>query len=201
MELKDLRLQIYEDYRFLIDSMELSNKRSKHIEGCIKCAYKLGARYELDVYKCVLAAWLHDYFRDKSKKEIVKIAKKYGVKLGKFEKKYPAILHGKVAVKYFVRSGYSIPNEVLSSIKYHTLSNKKVDDYGKLLFIVDAIEETRGYDGVGVLRDFVSCNNLEDSYREVLKRTISDLIKKNKEIPLVTIKAYNKSMEGFNDRF
>lgn len=195
MELSDLKLKIYNDYKALIDSMEIGAKRQRHVDGCIKCSYYLAKKFSLDEYSCVLAAWLHDFFREKSKKDILKLARKYGVKVGKFEKKYPAILHGKVAVKYFMFLGYNISDDVLNSIKYHTLSSKKVNEYGKLLFITDAIEETRSYNGVDTLRKFVDSNDLDSSYKEVLKRTISDLIKKNKEIPLVTVKAYNKVME------
>ena len=195
IELKELKDMIYKDYKSLIDNMEHTPKRQKHIEGSIKAAFYLADKYGLDPYKSVLAAWLHDYFRDKSKKEIIILAKELGVKLGKFEKKFPAVLHGKVAVKYFKKNGYNIPKDVLTSIKYHTLGSKKFDDYGKLLFIVDAIEETRTYDGVESLRIFVEKNNLSDSYREVLRKTIKESIKKNKVIPIVTIKAYNSIME------
>ena len=195
MKLKKLKEKIYQDYRILIDEMDVTPERQKHVEGSMKSAYLLCEKYSLDEYKGVLAAWLHDYFRDKPKKEILKLAYKYELKLSKIEKKYPTVLHGKVAVKYFKKQGYEIPKEVLKSIDYHTLGSKKSDDYGKLLFIVDAVEETRNYDGVESLREFVENNSFYESYKEVLKKTIADLIRKNKEIPIITVKAYNSIME------
>lgn len=195
MKLKKLKEKIYQDYKKLINEMNITSKRQKHIESSIKLAYYLCEKYNLDKYKGVLSAWLHDYFRDRSRKEILELAYKYDVKLNKFTKKYPVVLHGDVAVKYFKKQGYKLPKQVLKSIKYHTLGSKKLDDYGKLLFIVDAVEETRSYDGVESLREFVKNNSFYESYKEVLKRTITDLIRKNKEISIKTVKAYNSIME------
>ena len=194
-EYDEIRNWIFKKYDKVIKKMELTPKRWLHVEGSMKCAYGLALKYGLETEKCVLAALLHDYFRDKNKEEIIELAKKYGVKLKKFDLKYPNVLHGKVAVNYFKEMKYKIPKEILKGIKHHTLGNDNFCEYGMLLFVVDAIEETRSYDGVECLRNYIATHSLKDGYKEVLRRTLSELIKKNKEIPLVTAKAYNKILE------
>jgi HD superfamily phosphohydrolase YqeK len=85
--------------------------------------------------------------------------------------------------------------EILEAIRYHTLGEAGVGNLAKLLFIVDALEKYRTYEGVESLRSEIQGRSLDETYILVLKRTIIDMISKDKILAPATIGAYNYMME------
>ncbi|MDD2370611.1 MAG: bis(5'-nucleosyl)-tetraphosphatase (symmetrical) YqeK [Firmicutes bacterium] len=187
--------EIKKDYKVLLDNMKLSEKRITHIDGCVEMAYTLAGKYGINQYKAVLAALMHDYFREVDNTDIVDMAKSLNIKLSEFELQYPRVLHGKVAAKYFSIKGYIKDSDILEAIKYHTLGEANISDLAKLIFIVDAVEINRKYLGVEELRNDIENINLNEAYILILKRTIIDMIIKNKVLAPATIGAYNYMME------
>lgn len=194
-ELTKILTKIEKEYEILLSEMDLSDKRKKHISGCVEMSFDLAQIYGIDSYKAVLSAKLHDFFREVDTLEIIEIAKKYKVSISDFELRFPRVLHGKVASSYFSAKGYLDDYEILEAIKYHTLGEAGVGNLTKLLFIVDAIEKFRTYEGVEALRAEIVGKSLDEAYILVLKRTIIDIIRKNKILAPATIGAYNYMME------
>lgn len=195
MLLNNIIDEIKINHKKLLSEMIISDKRNKHLEGCAEMAYDLARIYGLNQYKAVLAALLHDYFREKDNSELLQLAKNLKVGINDFELRFPRVLHGKVAATYFQKNGYLEDQEILEAISHHTLGEADVGNITKLLFIVDAIEKYRVYDGVEEIREEVFKKTLDESYIIVLKRTIIDMIKKNKVLAPATIGAYNYMME------
>ena len=86
------------------------------------------------------------------------------------------------AMDFFEDRGYIIDSEILEAIRFHTLGEAGVGKIAKLLFVVDALEQSRVYEGVETLRRDIENKSLDEAYILVLKRTIFDMIKKNKII-------------------
>lgn len=195
MQLTKILTRIDKEYEKLLSEMKISDKRKSHIIGCVEMSFVLAQRYDLDPYKAVLAAKFHDYFREVDILEIIELAKNLNVTISDFELRFPRVLHGKVAATYFSANGYIEDSEVLEAIEHHTLGEAGVGNLAKLLFIVDAIEKFRIYDGVIALRTEIEGKSLDEAYILVLKRTIIDMIRKNKILAPATIGAYNYMME------
>lgn len=195
MQLTQILSRIEKEYEVLLGEMNISDKRKKHISGCVEMSFDLAQIYGIDSYKAVLAAKLHDYFREVDTIEIIELAKNLKVSISEFEIRFPRVLHGKVAATYFSSKGYLQDYELLEAIKHHTLGEAGVGNLAKLLFIVDAIEKFRTYEGVEALRAEIVGKSLDESYILVLKRTIIDMIRKNKILAPATIGAYNYMME------
>lgn len=195
MQLSKILYRIEKKYEVLLGEMKISEKRKNHIAGCVEMSFDLAQVYGLDPYKAVLTAKLHDFFREMDTLEIVELAKKMKVSISDFELKFPRVLHGKVAATYFSANGYLKDSEILEAIKHHTLGEAGIGNLAKLLFIVDAIEKYRTYEGVEDLRCEVKGKNLDEAYLLILKRTIIDMIRKNKILAPATIGAYNYMME------
>ena len=158
-------------------------------------AYYLAGKYEIDSYKAVLAAMVHDYYRDIDNEDIIELAKKLKVNISEFDLRFPRVLHGKVAASYFVEENYIDDPEIIEAVMFHTLGEAGVGKLAKLLFVVDALEQFRSYEGVEALRREIENKSLDEAYIIVLKRTIIDMIKKNKILAPATIGAYNYMME------
>ena len=142
----------------------------------------------IDVEKIKTAALLHDcakyneeYFFEKYKKycdfsdEII-------------ENK--SILHsflGPIVAKY----EYGIyDEEILNAIKYHTTGRENMTDFEKIIFLADACEEKRDYEGVEKLRA-LAFKNLDDAVLFSLDETIKSLVDRKMLIFPLTIKARN----------
>ncbi len=194
-KLNEILTKVKNDYKVLLGNMKLSEKRIAHLEGCVEMAYTLAQKYDIDQYKAVLAALLHDYFREVDNEGIIDLAKKFNVDLSDFELKFPRVLHGKVAASYFSDKGFIKDNSILEAIRHHTLGAANVGELAKLLFIVDAVEKHRKYEGVDDIRKDIEGKSLNEAYILVLKRTIIDSIIKNKVLAPATIGAYNYMME------
>lgn len=195
MQLKQILSRIEKEYEALLGEMNISDKRKKHISGCVEMSFELAQIYGIDPYKAVLTAKLHDFFREIDTLEIIELAKNLKVSISDFEIRFPRVLHGKVAATYFSSKGYLQDYEILEAIKHHTLGEAGVGNLAKLLFIVDAIEKFRTYEGVEDLRAKIVGESLDEAYILVLKRTIIDMIRKNKILAPATIGAYNYMME------
>lgn len=198
MSLDEILGEIRLEYKNPLEIMEqeISPERQKHIQGCVRLAYSLGIGYGLNPKSAVLTAMFHDYFREKSNEDILKMAQRFGVKPTKFEKKYPKVLHGKVAAAYFQKKGFITDLEILEGIANHTLAHKDMGPYGMLMFVVDAAEETRKYPGIAVLRKTIQKDSLTEAFRFVLKKQIIDMINKGKVLAKATIQAYNTMEEN-----
>ncbi len=194
-QLNEIILKIENEYKSLLLEMKLSDKRKKHIEGCVELAYSLAGLYNIDQYKAVLAALLHDFFKELNNKDIIEKAKRLNIDISDFEVRFPRVLHGKVAASYFLDRGLIKDKYILEAIRHHTLGAANVSELTKLLFIVDATEKHREYEGVVELRKGIEEKNLDEAYILVLKKTIIDMIIKNKVLAPSTIGAYNYMME------
>lgn len=173
----------------------LSPKRRLHIDGCVRYAHRLALHHHVDPVAAITVAWLHDLFREVSSDEILEMAVAEGMEPTDFETSYPKVLHGKVAAFYLRNQGLIMDPELLEAISKHTLADRDMSPLAMLLYITDALEETRDYVGVEDLRVFVETHDLEDSYKQVLKRQIIDMVAKDKVLATCTIDGYNQMEE------
>ena len=193
--------QIDKKYIVLATTMknQLSRKRWQHVVGTAKKAYELSKQYGVNIYQAVLAAYFHDYFRELNKKAITIMVEKYLVTVSESEYEKLSLLHGKIAAAYFEKEKLINDLVVLEAIRYHTLGKPGMDSVAKILYISDAIEETRDYSSVEELRVYVSKHSLEKSFLYVIKNLIIGLIKDNQKVYFETIETYNKEVEVNTD--
>ena len=196
---------IFNDYLEQIDSVyqdlsatmksHLSKGRWNHIVGTAKKAYELSEQYGVNRQQAVLAAYFHDYFREVSKKEMIIMAEKYFDVVSEAEYEKPSLLHGKIAAAYFEQEKLITDPVVIEAIRCHTLGKPDMDPVAKILYICDAIEETREYPSVEDLREYVSGHSLDESFLYVIKDLIIELIKDNQTVYFETVETYNKEVE------
>lgn len=85
---------------------------------------------------------------------------------------------------------YGICDEVvLDAIRYHTTGKPNFSPLGKLLYIADKLERGRDYEGVEELRAHLE-KGIDETFKRVLEHGIEYLRTRNKEIDLLTLRAY-----------
>ena len=167
-------------------------ERFNHSLRVVEMALFLNKRFnfQVDEEKIKLAGILHDYAKEMSFEESVKYLEKHLtlVEIVK-AKRSPAVLHSIVGY-YLVQEELNITDEeILKAILNHTTGNANMSKLEELIFVSDAVEETRTYNGVEKIREKV----LDDFYMGMLymiEETLKHLKEKNWYINPKTIETY-----------
>lgn len=147
----------------------ISPRRLAHTLNVVEESKRLAEENGADVEKAEFIAIVHDRFRDTSKAD-------------------NALTHGKIAANY-VKEKYGIDDdEVLNSIRYHTTGRKGMSLQERIIFLADAIEKDREYDGVDYIRE-ESKKGINYGVKASLENTINHLKDIGRTIDIDTIEA------------
>lgn len=154
---------------------KLPKKRYIHTLGVEKVCVELAKKYGCDEEKVRMAALLHDYLKKENVETLKKICKDMPEVKG--YDNLPEILHG-LAASVVVKDEFGIKDEdILNSIKYHTIGRENMSLLEKIIYIGDAIEEGRDYPNVEEIRKKTFENIDEGIIFEVSKKL--EYLKKN----------------------
>ena len=166
-----------------------------HIEGVAKCAAMLAQVYGIDERKARLAGLLHDWdkgYRNNAMRERVCDLGLDSTLDPWVVANLPEVLHGPTAAAALSRSFPEIPPDVIHAIEVHTVACKDMSDLDKIIYVADAIEPNRNYDGVDAIRAEVGKVQLDDLYRDVYKHWLSVLLEKEVVMHPDTIDIWNE---------
>lgn len=121
-------------------------KRFKHTEGVVKVAKKLARRAGCDEHLAEIAAWIHDACKHVKDDELVRMARDYGLVLTDLEAHQGHLLHGPVAAELAMHELDITNEDVLNAIAEHTLGAVPMSTLSKVLYLADALEESRPED-------------------------------------------------------
>lgn len=185
-----IRKRVYEKFSNSPEDL----KRFNHMEEVVKMALYLKDMYEdkfdIDYEKIKIAGILHDYTKNMSFEEAVEYLK---TKINKEEleeaKKAPSVIHS-ITAYYLVQEELGINDEeILKAILHHTTGSPNMSPLEELIFVSDAVELTRTYEGVKEIRKRV----YEDFYEGMLymiEKTLIHLKEKGWYINPKTIETY-----------
>lgn len=185
-----IRKRVYEKFSNSPEDL----KRFNHMEEVVKMALYLKDMYEdkfnIDYEKIKIAGILHDYTKNMSFEEAVEYLK---TKINKEEleeaKKAPSVIHS-ITAYYLVQEELGINDEeILKAILHHTTGSPNMSPLEELIFVSDAVELTRTYEGVEEIRKRV----YEDFYEGMLymiEQTLIHLKEKGWYINPKTIETY-----------
>lgn len=129
----------------------ISGKRLAHTLGVEQSAVRLAGQYGANPDDASAAALLHDMCRNLSLAQMLEQAEQSGLPVSDYERAHPIVLHGPLAALEAQRLGIR-QADVLAAVRTHTVGAPQMNLLQKIIFISDAIEDTRGYPGVGPLR-------------------------------------------------
>jgi predicted HD superfamily hydrolase involved in NAD metabolism len=121
----------------------ISERRFKHTEGVVETACEMAKRCGADEFLAQLAGWLHDACKEIKDRELVKMAKDYGIKLHAVDEINGHLLHGPVAAQLVKHEMKLTNKDVLHAIAEHTLGALDMTVLSKILFLADALEPGR----------------------------------------------------------
>ena len=171
----------------------LSYERYIHSLGTMEKAMELAERFGLDVEKAQVAGLLHDCAKCLSNEELEAFSHAFDDS----EKLSCKTWHAP-AGEVVARRDYGVTDEeILSSIRWHTIGKKDMTDFEKVIFLADKIENrTREAEfREKIEKKLDKRNSLDDAMLKSFKMTIKSLLKRKLPICFQTIDVYNNLLE------
>ena len=181
----------------------LDEERLLHSLGSAQCASELAIKFNVDKRRAYIAGLLHDCAKCLEKEKLIEIAQNIeGLK--EDERTNIKVIHAPVSA-YLAQTEFGIDDEeILSSIRWHTLGKKDMTLFEKIVFLADKIEpNTRDLDFRNRIMLFLEDeNNLENGLENGLnkailicyKETLKSLVKRDLKICHDTIDIYNSML-------
>lgn len=167
----------------------LDVKRYKHTIGVVETADKLAQYWKVNRKKAKIASFFHDLGRQFNNEELIQQAKKYKIRIGKYEIENPLLLHGRIAVEILKKKYNFKEKDVLRSILFHTTGSKRMTKLEKIIYLADYIEPGRKFKGVKKLKK-LAFKNLNGAVAEASKITLKYLKNKKMSIHPKTVECY-----------
>lgn len=180
----------FEDMKTKLSS-RLKENRYRHSVGVSDTSVFLAKRFGVDVEKARIAGLLHDCARQFRKEELIPEADKRGISYDEIDQAMPILLHAYVGA-YLAAEEYEVTDEeILQSIRFHTVGGHNMTDLDKIVYFADMIEPNRDYRGVKKLRKMAKKASLDDMFFEGLQQSMSFVVKKGGLVHSGTLMAYN----------
>ena len=103
----------------------------------------------------------------------------------------PQVLHGPTAAAALGRAWPAIPRDVLRAIDRHTTAAVDMTPLDMVVYIADAIEESRQYGRIDELRALVGKVSLEELFFSTYEYWVILLIERGKPVHPATITVWN----------
>lgn len=177
----------------------LSEERYEHSIGTAECAKELAQKYKLNEEKAYIAGLLHDCAKCFPKEKMLEIIEEH-VEVDKCERTNYKTLHAPVSF-YIARTEFLVENEeILSSIRWHTIGQLNMTEFEKIIFIADKIEpRTREKEySQPIIDELNKDNGLNRAMLQCYKQTIKSLVDRDLVICPLTIDIYNKLQNNVN---
>lgn len=176
---------------------DIGEKRFKHSLRVAETAVKLADNYGLDPKKAYLAGLIHDCAKYNEEAYI----KKYNIDFSI----YPVssikdpVLHSFLGAEVAKKVYNIYDRDVLKAIEYHTTGRPDMSDLEKIIFIADAIEPARDFEGIDKIRK-LAFENLNKAMLNLLDSNIIFLIGKKALINPLSFEARNYLIEEKNGK-
>jgi predicted HD superfamily hydrolase involved in NAD metabolism len=146
--------------------------------------------YGADIAKAQIAGLIHDCAKEMDKKEMLNICKKNGCHIDYVLQANPSLLHGEAGA-IIARDVMGVHDEdILNSIKNHTIGKRDMSLLEKVIYLADYIEPSRNFPGVEDLRSATN-RSLDEALILSFDKTIGVVISRGDLIHKDTVEARN----------
>lgn len=169
----------------------LSKKRYHHSLNVAAAAEALAEENGEDPQKAYIAGLLHDICKESEPSEQEEMMLKGNMELSGAELSVKALWHGPAGA-YYIKTELQIDDEeILNSVRYHTVGRPGMSKFEEIIYMADLISEDRDYKDVDKMRK-LAFSDFERAMYEAVIYSISNTLKKQSYIPEKTLELYNQ---------
>ncbi|MDD3014651.1 MAG: bis(5'-nucleosyl)-tetraphosphatase (symmetrical) YqeK [Candidatus Gastranaerophilales bacterium] len=171
----------------------VDEERYYHLLGSEIAAKELAERFGVDANRAALAALVHDCAKSLPYEELIKIINENNIVVSEMEIKSRKPLHAPVS-SFLAQSKFGIQDqEILDSIRYHTIGRVNMSLFEKVVFLADKIEiNTRDKEFRKRIYNVLDAtNNIDEALLICYEITIKSLLDRRFFIDPETIKVWN----------
>ena len=157
----------------------VKKSRYEHSVRVAEMCARMCRQYGMDARKGYLAGIGHDMCKDFSDEELIELAGRDGDAISDFERKKPALLHGRAAAVMLHDHFKVLDPEILEAVANHTSGIAGMCDLTKCLFLADKIEPGRPQSTVEYRENLLAMtlnqmlySVLEENYQYLTKHKI-----------------------------
>ncbi len=186
---------LYKEYAPFVKAYKifgLKDERIEHTFRAVKAGIRLAKIYGENVAEVITALILHDIGKYADGETL----KKHKIKAERYDElsiNAPAVLHAHVSAA-IARDYFKCNERIVGAIEKHTTGAADMSEFDKIVYLADAIEEGRDYDGVESLRR-VAAKDLNRAMLRSLKATVKALKQSKKPICEETLLACKRFAE------
>ena len=185
--------------RFSIN--EKAIRRFNHQVKVVEMALYLNDLHHLGLDEELVktAAILHDYSKIYDDEESIRRLSKYiGKEKAEYYRTYPAVIHG-ILGAYEVKDELGIDNpEIFDAIYYHSTGKPNLSPLSMLIYVSDAIDLGRTYEGVIEYRK-AAYESLEKGFFMILDGTYHGILARGLALEKTTKETYEYYKEKLNE--
>ncbi len=168
----------------------LDRERFEHSLRVEKIAVKLAQKHRVSRTKASTAALLHDYARQYTRRQLLRVARKFKIKIDPVSLYEPKLLHAELSALLAKRDFRIGSREILGAIAKHTIGAPKMSKLEKIIYLADHIEEGRDFSGVRKVRK-LAAKDLNGAIIESASNMLRFLLQKELPIHPGTIRTRN----------
>ncbi len=175
----------------------LSGKRLKHVHSVSEFAAQLAHVYGVNEFDAKIAGLLHDWDKLLKDEEFPARMEELGITPPDHVEFLWPVLHSFTGAEAVHREFPELSDDIISSIRNHTLGAIKMSDLDMVIFISDIIEPRRkAYAGIQELRDEVGKVDLSTLYFHAYQQTMRSLIDRGRFIHPAAFDIWNGLVEA-----
>ena len=173
----------------------LKPSRYTHSLGVESMAARLAEAHGADVEKASFAGRYHDIAKCFTQDEMNECVRKYG--LGEEYIDNNPLAHSKVAAE-ILRHEFGVEDEeVLNAVRSHTTGRDGMSLLEEIVYVADAIEDNRSYEGLKELQD-QAVSDLDGACLFIMEWTLESLNRKGRTPDRDTIEAREYILNRIN---
>ncbi|AEF84329.1 nicotinate [Treponema primitia ZAS-2] len=152
----------------------ISPSRFLHSRNVALLTQDLCLSFGMDGPSGYLAGITHDMCKSFPELEMIRLAKKDGLRISRLEEQKPSLLHGRAAA-ILLREQFGIhTKDILEAVQLHTTAGAEMGPLAKALYIADKIEVSRGQVSEK-LRNYRGFTDLDALFTATLDETVAYL--------------------------
>ena len=170
----------------------LGRRRFEHTLGVAGTAARLARTYGVDERKARLAGLLHDWDKAYDDAGIRVRVEELGLAVDPYVfEEMPWLLHGPTAAAELVRAYPDLSADVVQAIARHTAAAVGMSDLDMIIYIADAIEPSRDFDGLDELRAAIGAVPLEELFMMTFNHILLTLVERRRRLHPATVEVWN----------